>query len=139
MRAETREFPAARIIMLSSMEGDVEVRKALEAGACGYLLKNMPPCELLLAIREVHAGKKRVPPEVAMQLAEHVGDDNLSVRETEIPVRLCRGSRNRDIGEHLCISENTVKLHMSRILQKLGARDRTQAITIATRRGIIRL
>jgi DNA-binding NarL/FixJ family response regulator len=133
------EFPAARIIMLSSLEGDMEVRRALEAGACGYLLKNMPPSELLRAIREVHAGKKRVPPELAVQLAEHVGDDNLTAREIEVLVRLCRGNRNRDIAELLCISEATVKVHMSRILQKLGARDRTEAIAIATRRGVIRL
>jgi DNA-binding NarL/FixJ family response regulator len=133
------EFPTARVIMLSSLEGDMEVRRALEAGASGYLLKNMAPGELLRAIREVHAGKKSVPPELAVQLAEHVGDDNLTAREIEVLVRLCRGNRNRDIGELLCISAATVKVHMSRILQKLGARDRTEAIAIATRRGIIRL
>jgi DNA-binding NarL/FixJ family response regulator len=133
------EFPAARIIMLSGMDGDVEVRKALKAGARGYLLKNMPASELLRAIREVHAGKMRVPPEVAGPLAEHLGDDNLTPREIEILVRLAQGNRNRDIGELLCISESTVKVHMSRILQKLGAKDRTDAIAIATRRGIIRL
>jgi DNA-binding NarL/FixJ family response regulator len=99
----------------------------------------MAPAELLRAIREVHAGKKSVPPELAVQLAEHVGDDNLTAREIEVLVRLCRGNRNRDIGELLCISAATVKVHMSRILQKLGARDRTEAIAIATRRGIIRL
>jgi DNA-binding NarL/FixJ family response regulator len=133
------EFPAARIIMFSSLEGDMEVRRALEAGARGYLLKNMPPSELLQAIREVHAGRKRIPPEVAAPLAEHMGDDSLTVRETEVLLRLCTGNRNRDIGELLCISEATVKVHMCRILQKLGAKDRTEAIAIATRRGIIRL
>jgi DNA-binding NarL/FixJ family response regulator len=133
------EFPAARIIMLSGMDGDVEARRALEAGACGYLLKNMPPGELLRAIREVHDGKKRVPPEVAAQLAEHLGDDDLTAREIQVLVCLCNGTRNRDIGELLCISEATVKVHMSRILQKLGAKDRTQAMAIATRRGMIRL
>jgi DNA-binding NarL/FixJ family response regulator len=133
------EFPAARIIMFSSLEGDMEVRRALEAGARGYLLKSMPPSELLQAIREVHAGRKRVPPEVAAPLAEHMGDDNLTARETEVLLRLCQGNRNRDIGELLCISEATVKVHISRILQKLGAKDRTAAIAIATRRGIIRL
>jgi DNA-binding NarL/FixJ family response regulator len=133
------EFPAARIIMLSSMEGDVEVRRALQAGACGYLFKNMPSSELLRAIRAVHAGRKHVPPEVAAPLAEHMGDDNLTAREVEVLVRLCTGKRNRDIGELLCISEDTVKVHMSRILQKLGAKDRTEAVAIATRRGIIRL
>jgi DNA-binding NarL/FixJ family response regulator len=133
------EFRAARIIMLSSLEGDVEVRRALQAGACGYLFKNMHPGELLRAIREVHAGRKRVPPEVAGPLAEHMGDDDLTEREIEVLEGLCKGNRNRDIGELLCISEGTVKVHMSRILQKLGAKDRTEAIAIATRRGIIRL
>jgi DNA-binding NarL/FixJ family response regulator len=133
------EFPAARIIMLSSMEGDVEVRRALQAGARGYLFKNMPPSELLRAIRVVHAGGRHVPPEVAAPLAEHMCDDDLTAREVEILVRVCMGNRNRDIGKLLCISEETVKVHMSRILQKLGARDRTEAVAIATRRGIIRL
>jgi DNA-binding NarL/FixJ family response regulator len=133
------EFPAARIIMLSSLVGDVEVRRALEAGACGYLLKNMPPSELLRAIREVHAGRKHVPPEVAAPLAEHMGDDNLTAREIEVLVRLCTGNRNRDIGELLCISEATVKVHMRGILHKLRAKDRTEAFAIATRRGFIRL
>jgi DNA-binding NarL/FixJ family response regulator len=133
------EFPAARIIMLASLEGDAEVRRALEAGARGYLLKNMPPSELLRAIREVHAGRKHVPPEVAAPLAEHMGDDDLTAREIEVLVRLCMGNRNRDIGELLCISEATVKVHMSRIMQKLRAKDRTEAFAIATRRGIIRL
>jgi DNA-binding NarL/FixJ family response regulator len=133
------EFPAARIIMLSGLEGDVEVRKALKAGARGYLLKNMPASELLRAIRDVHAGRMRVPPEVAGPLAEHMGDDNLTSREIEILERVGQGNRNRDIAELLCISEGTVKVHMSRILQKLGAKDRTDAIAIAARRGIIRL
>ena len=133
------EFPTARIIMLSSLEGDMEVRRALKAGARGYLLKNMPPGELIQAVREVHAGRKRVPPEVAAQLAEHVGDDTLTTREIEVLARLCDGNRNRDIGELLCISEETVKVHMKGILQKLGARDRTEAMAIAARRGIIRL
>jgi DNA-binding NarL/FixJ family response regulator len=133
------EFRAARIIMLSSQEGDLAVRRALEAGAWGYLLKKMPHGELVQAIREVHAGRKRVPPELAAQLAEHVGDDKLTGREIEVLARLCDGNRNRDIAEILCISEETVKVHMKGILQKLGARDRTEAVAIAARRGIIRL
>jgi len=133
------EFPAAQVIMFSSMEGDMEVRRALQAGASGILLKTMPPSELLQAIREVHAGRKRVPPEVAAPLAEHMGDDNLTEREIEVLVLLCNGNRNRDIGALLCISEDTVKVRMKRILQKLGAKDRTEAMAIATRRGIIRL
>jgi DNA-binding NarL/FixJ family response regulator len=115
------------------------VRRALEAGAWGYLLKNMPPSELIRAIREVHAGRKCVPSEVAAALAEHVGDDNLTAREIEVLAHLCDGNRNRDIGERLCISEGTVKVHIKAILQKLGARDRTEAVAIAARRGIIRL
>jgi DNA-binding NarL/FixJ family response regulator len=131
------EFPAARVIMLSCREGDMAVRRALEAGAFGYLLKNMPPGELVRAIREVHAGRKRVTPELAAQLAEHASDDKLTGREIEVLTRLCDGKRNRDIGEILCISEETVKVHMKGILQKLGAKDRTEALTIAVRRGII--
>jgi DNA-binding NarL/FixJ family response regulator len=133
------EFPTARIIMLSSLQGDIEVRRALKAGAWGYLLKNVPTGELIRAIREVHAGRKRVAPEVADQLAEHAGDESLTVREIEVLARLCDGNRNRDIGQLLCISEETVKMHMKGIRQKLGARDRTEAVAIAVRRGIIRL
>jgi len=133
------EFPTARIIMLSSLQGDIEVRRALKAGAWGYLLKNVPTGELIRAIREVHAGRKRVAPEVADQLAEHAGDESLTVREIEVLARLCDGNRNRDIGQLLCISEETVKAHMKGIRHKLGAKDRTEAMAIAARRGIIRL
>jgi len=131
------EFPNARIIMLTTFEGDVEIHRALEAGAQGYLLKNMPPSELVHAIRQVHAGKKRVPPEVAAQLAEHMGDEALTAREIEVLRQLAGGNRNRDIGEHLFISEETVKVHIKHIMDKLGAKDRTQAIALAVRRGII--
>ena len=137
MLAIRAEFPNARIIMLTTFEGDVEIHRALEAGAQGYLLKNMPPSELLAAIRQVHAGKKRVPPEVAAQLAEHMGDEALTPREIEVLRQLAGGNRNRDIGEHLFISEETVKVHIKHIMDKLGANDRTQAITLAVRRGII--
>ena len=133
------EFPAARIIMLSSLQGDMEVRRALGAGAWGYLLKNVPTGELVRAVREVHAGRKRVAPEVADQLAEHVGDENLTAREIEVLTLVCDGKRNREIGQLLCISEETVKLHMKGIRQKLGAKDRTEAMAIEARRGIIRL
>ena len=133
------EFPEARVIMLTTFEGDVEIQRALEAGARGYLLKNMPPSELAQAIRQVHAGKKRVPPEIAAQLAEHMADENLTVREVEVLQRICGGNRNRDIAELLCISEETVKVHVKHVMDKLGAKDRTEAITIAVRRGIIQL
>jgi DNA-binding NarL/FixJ family response regulator len=133
------EFPEARIIMLTTFEGDVEIQRALEAGARGYLLKNMPPAELVQVIRQVHAGKKRVPPELAARLAEHMGDDNLTAREVEVLQHVSGGNRNRDIAQMLSISEETVKVHIKHIMDKLGANDRTQAIAIAVRRGFIRL
>jgi len=131
------EFPDARIIMLTTFEGDVEIQRALEAGARGYLLKNMPPNDLVEAIRQVHAGKKRVPAEVAAQIAEHMGDEDLTGREIEVLRLIGGGNRNRDIADLLFISEETVKVHIKHIMDKLGAKDRTQAIAIAVRRGII--
>jgi len=139
MIAIRSEFADARIIMLTTFEGDVEIQRALEAGARGYLLKNMPPNELVDVIRHVHAGKKRVPAEVAAQLAEHMGGENLTNREREVLQEVVAGHRNRDIGARLFISEETVKVHLKHIMEKLGARDRTQAVSIAVRRGIIRL
>jgi DNA-binding NarL/FixJ family response regulator len=133
------EFPDARIIMLTTFEGDVEIQRALQAGARGYLLKNMPPSELVHVIRQVHAGKKTIPPELAAELAEHMSDDDLTVREVEVLREIAGGNRNRDIGDLLHISEETVKVHIKHIMDKLGARDRTQAIAIAVRRGIIQL
>jgi DNA-binding NarL/FixJ family response regulator len=139
MIAIRTEFPEARIVMLTTFEGDVEIQRALEAGARGYLLKNMPPSELVQVIRKVHAGKKGVPPEVAQHLAEHLSDEALTPREIDVLKHLAGGNRNRDIGERLFISEETVKVHVKHIMEKLGATDRTQAITIAVRRGIIQL
>jgi DNA-binding NarL/FixJ family response regulator len=133
------DFPHARIIMLTTFEGDVEIQRALEAGARGYLLKNMPPSELAEAIRQVHAGKKRVPPEVAAHLAEHISDEDLTPREIEVLRKVSGGNRNKDIADLLFISEETVKVHLKHIMDKLGAKDRTQAIAIAVRRGIIQL
>lgn len=137
MIAIRAEFPEARIIMFTTFEGDVEIQRALQAGARGYVLKSMPPSELIDVIRQVHAGKKRVPPEVAAQLAEYMGDDGLTNREIEVLRQVVSGQRNRDIGERLFISEETVKVHLKHIMEKLGARDRTQAVAIAVRRGII--
>src|SRR6266446_4557786 len=139
MIAIRAEFPDARIIMLTTFEGDVEIQRALEAGARGYLLKNMPPGEIVQAIRQVHAGKKRDPPEVASQLAEHMASESLTAREVGVLKQLAGGNRNRDIGELLGISEETVKVHVKHLMDKLGASDRTQAIAIAVRRGIIEL
>ncbi|MGD0435718.1 MAG: response regulator transcription factor, partial [Bryobacteraceae bacterium] len=133
------EFSDARIVMLTTFEGDVEIQRALQAGARGYLLKTMPPSELAEAIRQVHAGKKRVPPEIAAHLAEHMSDEDLTAREIEVLRKVVEGNRNRDIAGLLFISEETVKVHLKHIMDKLGARDRTQAIAIALRRGIIQL
>jgi DNA-binding NarL/FixJ family response regulator len=139
MVAIRTEFPDARIIMLTTFEGDVEIQRALEAGARGYILKSMPPKELVEVIRQVHAGKKRIPSEVAATLAEHLSDDPLTEREVEVLQRVAQGNRNRDIADVLFISEETVKVHVKHIMDKLGASDRTQAVAIGIRRGIIRL
>src|ERR1044071_8338068 len=133
------EFPEARIIMLTTFEGDVDIRRSLEAGARGYLLKNMPPKEMIEVIRQVHAGNKRIPAAVAAHLAEYIGDDALTEREIEVLQYVASGNRNREIGERLFISEETVKVHIKHIMEKLGASDRTQAVSIGLRRGIIQL
>ena len=133
------QFPEARVIMLTTFEGDVEIQRALAAGARGYLLKSMPPSELLKSIREVHAGRKRIPPEIAAQVAEHMSDESLTAREIEVLQQVAAGKRNRDIADGLFISEETVKVHVKHIMEKLGARDRTVAVAIAVRRGILQL
>jgi DNA-binding NarL/FixJ family response regulator len=139
MAAIRTEFPDARIIVLTTFEGDVEIQRALEAGARGYLLKSMPPKELLEGIRQVHAGKKRIPPEIVAHLAEHLSDETLTSREVEVLRQVAGGNRNRDIAERLFISEETVKVHVKHVMEKLGASDRTEAVAIAIRRGIIQL
>jgi DNA-binding NarL/FixJ family response regulator len=133
------EFPEARVIMLTTFEGDVEIKHSLEAGARGYVLKSMPPKELVEVIRQVHAGKKRIPPQLAAQLAEHMSDEALTEREVEVLGQIAGGNRNRDIAERLFITEETVKVHIKHIMEKLGASDRTQAVAIGIRRGIIQL
>ena len=133
------EFPDARIVMLTTFEGDVEIQRSLAAGARGYLLKTTPPPELVEVIRQVHAGKKRIPHEVAAQLAEHIADEPLTGRELDVLQHVATGNRNRDIAERLFISEETVKVHVKHIMEKLGAKDRTEAVAIALRRGIIQL
>ena len=139
MMAILSEFPKARIVMLTTFEGDVEIQRALGAGAQGYLLKSMNPSDLVDVIRNVHAGKKRIPPEVASQLAEHMGDELLTQREIEVLRAVADGNRNRDIAEKLFISEETVKVHIKHIMEKLHASDRTDAVAIGVRRGIIHL
>ena len=133
------EFPDARIVMLTTFEGDVEIQRSLAAGARGYVLKNMPPKELVEVVRQVHAGKKRIPQEIAAQLAEHIADEPLTGREVDVLQHVASGNRNREIAERLMISEETVKVHVKHIMEKLGANDRTAAVTIAVRRGIIQL
>jgi len=133
------EFPDARVIMLTTSEGDVEIQRALGTGARGYILKSMPPKDVIEAIRIVHAGKKRIPPAIAAHLAEHYADEDLTAREIEVLQQISGGNRNRDIAEKLFISEETVKVHIKHIMDKLGASDRTQAVAIAVRRGIIHL
>src|SRR6187402_765705 len=128
------EFPEARIVMLTTFEGDVEIQRALAAGARGYLLKNMPPKELIEAVRQVHAGRKKIPSEIAAQLAEHISDERLTEREIDVLQHIAGGNRNRDIAELLAISEETVKVHIKHIMEKLGASDRTAAVAIAVRR-----
>jgi DNA-binding NarL/FixJ family response regulator len=133
------ELPEARVLMLTTFEGDMDIQRALRAGARGYLLKSMPPAELVAAIREVHAGRKRIPPQVAAQLAEHLGEEDLTARELEILEQVAAGGRNREIAGTLSISEETVTVHVKHVMEKLGARDRTEAVSIALRRGILRL
>ena len=132
-------FPEARIVMLTSSEGNVEMQRALASGARGYLLKSMASRDMLEAIRKVYAGMKSIPPEIAARLADHLSDEALSDREIEVLQHVAEGNRNRDIADKLFISEGTVKVHIKHIMEKLGANDRTQAITIAVRRGIIHL
>jgi DNA-binding NarL/FixJ family response regulator len=139
MIAIRNEFPDSRIVMLTTFEGDVDIQRALAAGARGYILKSMPPQELAGVVRQVHAGKKRIPPEIAALLAEHVSDEVLTEREKDVLKHVAGGNRNRDIAERLFISEETVKVHVKHIMEKLGANDRTEAVTIALRRGIIDL
>jgi DNA-binding NarL/FixJ family response regulator len=133
------EFPEARIIVLTSYAGDVQVSRALKSGARGYLLKDMLRKELLDTIRAVHAGQKRVSSEVASGIAEHATDDTLTPRETEVLRLIAGGNANKEIASLLGLTEETVKSHVKNILPKLGANDRTHAVTIGLKRGIIDL
>jgi DNA-binding NarL/FixJ family response regulator len=133
------EFPDARVIVLTMFEGDAEIHRALKAGARAYMLKSMPPKDLIEVIRRVHSGKKHIHPQIAANLAEHLGDETLTGREIEVLGCVAEGSRNRDIARRLFISEETVKVHIKHIMEKLDASDRTQAVSIAVRRGIIQL
>jgi|SRR5277367_333363 DNA-binding NarL/FixJ family response regulator len=131
------EFPQARIIVLTTYKGDTQAMMALKAGAAGYLLKSSLRKELVDAIRAVHAGHKRIPPEIAMQIAEYAGEDALSVREVQILQSVARGNANKEIALECSISDQTVKTHLASIISKLKAKDRTHAVTIAIKRGIL--
>ncbi|HET9448067.1 MAG TPA: response regulator transcription factor [Steroidobacteraceae bacterium] len=133
------DFPEARIVVLTTYAGDAQAAAALKAGAVGYLLKNLVRKELLETIRAVHSGKRRVPPEIATEIAEHVADDALTLREIEVLRRVAAGKSNKLIAAELDISEGTVKTHMKSILPKLDASDRTHAVMIALKRGILDL
>lgn len=133
------EAPNARVVMLSMFRGDVQIQRALKAGARGFLLKTMPPSEIAASIRQVHAGRKCIPAEVASEIADYITDDSLTAREVETLGLVASGNRNREIGDVLSISEDTVKVHLKHIMAKLGAADRTDAVRIGARRGIIEL
>jgi DNA-binding NarL/FixJ family response regulator len=131
------EFPTARIVVLTTYSGDVQALRAIKAGAHGYLLKGMIRKELLDTIRAVHAGKRRIPPEIATEIAEHVNQDALTNRELEVLQQVALGNANKEVAARLGVSEETVKAHMRNVLAKLSANDRTHAVMIAVRRGII--
>jgi DNA-binding NarL/FixJ family response regulator len=133
------ESPQARVIMLTTFGGDVEIQRALTAGAQGYMLKSMPRKQLVEMVRRVHSGGKSIPAEIAAHLAEHLGEETLTRREVDVLQQLAHGHHNRDIAEQLFISEETVKGHIKHIMEKLGAKDRTQAVSIAVRRGFLHL
>jgi DNA-binding NarL/FixJ family response regulator len=133
------EFPDARIIVLTTYTGDVQVVRALRAGARAYILKGHVHRELLDAIHTVHAGRKRIPPDIATELAEHMTEDDLSTREIEVLRLIAAGNSNKAIGYQLLIGEATVKSHVTNILSKLSANDRAHAVTIGLKRGIIAL
>jgi DNA-binding NarL/FixJ family response regulator len=139
MIAIREEFPDARFIVLTTYTGDVQIVRALKAGARAYLLKSLLHRELLDTIRAVHAGKKRIPPEVAAELADHAADDSLTPREVEVLRLIAAGNANKLVADRLSITEETVKAHVKNILSKLDANDRTHAVTIGLKRGIIEL
>jgi len=131
------EFPQARIIMLTTSDCDGEIQRALRAGAAAYVLKSMPKNELLYVIRAVHAGGRHIPPEVAARLAEHLGEEDLTTRELEVLQLIRDGFRNKQIADQLAIAETTVNFHIKNLVEKLKANDRTHAVTIALRRGLL--
>ena len=139
MTAILAGFPDAKIIVLTTFSGDAQISRALKAGARGYLLKDLLRKELLDAIRTVHAGRKRIPPEIASEIAEHASDTSLTRREVEVLQLIASGNPNKLVADKLSVTEDTIKMHVKNILSKLGASDRTHAVTIAVKRGIMGL
>ena len=133
------EFPQARIIILTTSDSDGEIQRALRAGASAYVLKSTPKNELLAVVRSVHAGRRHIPAEVATRLAEHVGEDDLTDRELEVLELIRDGNRNKQIAGQLSIAETTVNFHIKNLVDKLRANDRTHAVTIALRRGLLQI
>lgn len=133
------EFPQARIVMLTTSDSDGEIRRAMQAGAAGYILKSMPKNELLGVIRTVHAGRRYLPLEVAARLSEHFGEDDLTSRELQVLQLIRDGHRNKQIADQLAIAETTVNFHIKNLVEKLQANDRTHAVTIAVRRGLLEI
>jgi DNA-binding NarL/FixJ family response regulator len=133
------EFPQARIIMLTTTDSDGEIQRALRAGAAAYVLKSMPKNELLAMVRSVHAGGRHIPPEVAARIAEHLGEEDLTTRELEVLRLIHDGYRNKQIAIELAIAETTVNFHIKNLVGKLGANDRTHAVMIALRRGLLQV
>jgi DNA-binding NarL/FixJ family response regulator len=133
------DYPQARIVMLTTSDGDGEIQRAMRAGASGYILKSMPKNDLLEVIRAVHSGRRCMPPEVAARLSEHYGEDDLTARELQV-LRLIRdGHRNKQIADQLAIAETTVNFHIKNLVDKLHANDRTHAVTLAVRRGLLEI
>jgi DNA-binding NarL/FixJ family response regulator len=131
------KFQNARVIMLTTSDTDGEIQRAMRAGAAAYVFKNMPKNDLLGVIRSVHAGKRHVPQDVAARIAEHLSDEELTSRELQVLRLICDGCRNKEIADQLAIAETTVNFHIKNLVDKLGAKDRTHAVTIAVRRGLI--
>jgi DNA-binding NarL/FixJ family response regulator len=139
MSAIVSKHPDAKVIMLTSLSGDTQIARALKAGARGYLLKDLLRKELIEAIRTVQSGRKRIPPEIAAQIAEHASDTTLTRREVEVLQLIAAGNPNKLVADQLSVTEDTIKMHVKSILSKLGANDRTHAVTIGVKRGIIEL
>ena len=137
LAAILREFPGARVIVLTTVEGDAEIKRALRAGAAGYVLKTSPPDDLLDAIRTVHGGRRAIPPDVASQLAAHYADEDLTRRELDVLGLLRDGYRNKQVADKLGIAETTVNFHIRNLVEKLGAHDRAHAVALAIKRGLL--